>query len=313
MKKIFILTLGTVFLIASCGRIAAAEAPSASTATPLSPTVTATVTPTLAPTETFTPSPTPTETWIAQGPGDVTVPILLYHHIDVSPNSSRYYVPPKKFEEQIKLLHDWGYESITTDMLVQAILTGVELPPRPLIITFDDGHMDNYTTAYPIMQRYGFKGVLYLVANYIGTEGYMDVDQILEMHNAGWEVGSHSMNHLDLTKLDPDKLRDETVGSRKALEERLGIPILTFAYPFGYYDNSVMDYVQFAGYIGAMGASGYTPAQGKWNLFYLQRVEIKSSEDAKTFTRFLPWHGDPTYLPTDTPTPKLTPSHTPNP
>jgi len=248
-----------------------------------------------------------------QGPGDVTVPIILYHRIDVSPINSRYYVTPGKFEEQMKLLRDWGYTSITTTMLIQAINEGAELPPRPFLLTIDDGNLDNYTNAFPIMQKYGFTGVLYLVGNYIGAQNYMNVEQVLEMHNAGWEVGSHSMSHLDLTKLESDAIRTEIVGSRETLEEILGIPVLTFAYPFGFKNESAVDYIKFAGYIGAMGASGYTPAQGMWNLYYLQRVEIKGSEDAKTFTRFLPWQGDPSFLPTDTPMPSLTPSRTPRP
>jgi peptidoglycan/xylan/chitin deacetylase (PgdA/CDA1 family) len=108
-------------------------------------------------------------------------------------------------------------------------------------------------------------------------------------------------------------MRYEIVGSREFLEEKLGVPVLTLAYPFGLYNDAAVDYIKFAGYIGAMGASGYSPAQGKWNLYDLQRAEIKGSEDAKTFTRFLPWKGDPSFLPTDTPTPSPTPSRTPKP
>lgn len=315
MKKIIILTLGMMFLVAACAESSAQAIAPNLTETPLPPTVTASAQPTLSPTETFPPSPTPvpTEAWVVQGPGDVTIPIILYHRIDISPIDSRYYVAPEKFGEQMKLLHDWGYTTITTTMLIQAITQGAELPPRPFLITIDDGNLDNYTNAFPIMQKYGFTGVLYLVGNYIGAQDYMNVDQVLEMHSAGWEVGSHSMSHLDLTKLEPDALRIEIIDSREMLEEKLGIPVLTFAYPFGFKNESALDYVKFAGYMGAMGASGYTPAQGLWNLYYLQRVEIKGSEDAKTFTRFLPWQGDPSFLPTDTPTPSPSPSRTPRP
>ena len=315
MKKIIILTLGMMFLVAACAESSAQAIAPNLTETPLPPTVTASAQPTLSPTETFPPSPTPvpTEAWVVQGPGDVTIPIILYHRIDLSPIDSRYYVAPEKFGEQMKLLHDWGYTTITTTMLIQAITQGAELPPRPFLITIDDGNLDNYTNAFPIMQKYGFTGVLYLVGNYIGAQDYMNVDQVLEMHSAGWEVGSHSMSHLDLTKLEPDALRIEIIDSREMLEEKLGIPVLTFAYPFGFKNESALDYVKFAGYMGAMGASGYTPAQGLWNLYYLQRVEIKGSEDAKTFTRFLPWQGDPSFLPTDTPTPSPSPSRTPRP
>jgi len=233
----------------------------------------------------------------------VTIPIILYHHISVSPINSRYYVPPVNFEKQIKLLHDWEYTTITIEQLLLAIDFGTSLPPRPIIITFDDGHLDNYTAAYPIMQKYGYTGVLYIVYNYIGADGYLSVEQIQEMHANGWEVGSHSLNHYDLTTLDDDGKHKEIIESRTMLAQLLGFPINTFAYPFGAKDLASIDYVDFAGYEAAMGASGYTPAQGKWNINYLQRIEIKGNEDAKTFTRFLPWKGDPIYLPTDTPVP----------
>jgi peptidoglycan/xylan/chitin deacetylase (PgdA/CDA1 family) len=216
---------------------------------------------------------------------------LLFHHISVSPINSRYYVPPETFEQEIKVLSDWGYTSITATMLAQTITQGRQLPPHPILITFDDGHVDNYTNAFPIMQKYGFTGVLYIVGNYLGTNGYMDREQILEMYKAGWEVGSHTMNHYDLTKLTPEQLHREVFNSRKKLETVLGIDILTFAYPFGAVNRSVISYAQAAGYIAAMGAEGYTDNQGKWNLYNLQRVEVKSSEDAKTFTRFLSWQG----------------------
>ncbi|MFN3742990.1 MAG: polysaccharide deacetylase family protein [Anaerolineales bacterium] len=177
--------------------------PSPSPSTPSIITSTTLPKPTLTPTGTFTPlpsptiAPIPTETWIVQGPGDVTVPILLYHHIADSTISNRYYISPQKFEAQMKLLHDWGYASITTEMLIRAITAGEKLPPHPFLLTLDDGNLDNYLNAFPIAQKYGFKGVLYLVVNYIGTENYMNVAQILEMYNAGWEVGSHGVNHKE--------------------------------------------------------------------------------------------------------------------
>jgi peptidoglycan/xylan/chitin deacetylase (PgdA/CDA1 family) len=319
MKKLHTLTLilGIALLTTSCSGTVATEAPSTHTATPLPPPLTVTPQPTPTATETIRPSPSPTsiptEAWVIQGPGDVTIPILLYHHIDTSPINSRYYVTPEKFEAQMKLLHDWGYTSITATMLIQAITQGAKLPPRPFVLTMDDGHLDNYTNAFPITQKYGFTGVLYLVSNYIGAENYMTVDQVLEMYRAGWEVGSHSMNHFDLTKVNAETAYAEVIDSRRVLEEMLGIPVLTFAYPFGAYNNAAMDYVKAAGYSGAMGASGYTPAQGLWNLYYLQRVGIKGSEDEKTFTRFLPWHGAPSVLPAETSSPASLPLSTSSP
>jgi peptidoglycan/xylan/chitin deacetylase (PgdA/CDA1 family) len=313
MNKLLTMMVWAPLLLSGCnGMIFGAPSPTA-TATAMPPTATASAT--LIPTRmpTFTPSPIPTPTWVTQGPDAVQVPILIYHHIEVSPIDSRYYVRPDRFEDQIKLLRDWEYTSISTELLVKAITQGAKLPPRPVIITFDDGHLDNYTTAFPIMQKYSFTGVLYIVGKYLGTPGYMNSDQIIEMYHAGWEVGSHSMSHPDTTILEPEQQRYEIVESRKFLQDILGLPILTFAYPFGAEDRAATDYAHFAGYIAAMGATGFTSDQGSSNLYVLQRMEVKGQDDVKTFLRFLPWHGDPIYLPTDTPTPTARPSRTPIP
>jgi len=316
MKKYSLLILTLSLLLSGCGSLAlVAPAPTSSpTASPI-PSTTATDSPSPTPTltQTFTPSPVPTTTRVFQGPDAVSVPILLYHRIDVSPIGSRYYVTPEKFEEQIKLLRDWEYTSITTQMLVEAITHGYPLPPRPVILTFDDGNLDNYNSAFPIMQKYGFTGVLYIVEGFVGAGGYMNAEQIVEMYNAGWEIGSHSVTHRDLNSLDPASQRYEIVESRERLQAKLGVPVMTFAYPFGVNSGGVVDYVKFAGYIAGMGATGFQWEQGSGNLFVLQRCEIQGWEDAKTFIRFLPWWGDPAFLPTDTPTPTLRPSRTPIP
>lgn len=234
---------------------------------------------------------------IFQGPGTVFVPILLYHRIDVSNTQSQYYVPPDKFEEQMKLLHDWGYTTITTELLVQAIREGANLPQRPIILTFDDGHLNNYTIAYPIMKKYGFTGALYIVGEYIGSPNYMNADQIKEMVHNGWEVGNHSMNHFDLTLLDTQQQQQyEIVASREVLEDQLDVPIQTFAYPFGIYDQTVINLTYSTGYIAAMG-TGYTYNQGVFNLLALQRRGVNGTRDIKEFASFLPWQGDPVYLP----------------
>jgi len=312
---VLIIALAISMNMAGCNGLTAVASSPSSTATRVPPTETPTVappsaTPTITPTA--TPQPTATPTWVVQGPDAVKVPILLFHHIAVSPIGSRYYVPPDKFEAYLKLLHDWGYTTITTSALIQAITQGVSLPPRPLLITFDDGNEDNYTNAFPIMQKYGFTGVLYIVVQFMNQPNYLTTSQIKEMAAAGWEVGSHSETHRDLIT-STDTLRYEIVQSRQDLEDRLGVPILTFAYPFGDENSAAGDYVHFAGYIAAMGASGFTWDQGKGNLYVLQRCEIKASDDVKSMTRFLPWLGDPSFLPTDTPTPTPTSSRTPIP
>ena len=204
----------------------------------------------------------------------------------------------------MKLLKEWGYETISTDLLVKAINEGAELPPRPIIITFDDGNLNNYTAAFPIMQKYGFTGVLYIVGNYMGADQFMNADQIKQMAAAGWEVGSHGMNHKDLTLLEPQEQRSEIVDSKNYLQNTLGFPINTIAYPYGLYDPSVIDYSYFAGYTAGM-SLGASQQQGAGNLYALQRRDIKGTYNLNNFAYFLPWKGDPIYLPaTPTSTPQ---------
>jgi peptidoglycan/xylan/chitin deacetylase (PgdA/CDA1 family) len=249
---------------------------------------------------------------VAQGPDRVIVPILLYHRIGVSSTNNPYYLPPDKFEQQMKLLHDWEYTVIPVELLVKAIKEGAELPPRPVILTFDDGDVSVYTTAFPIMQKYGLTGVTYIVGNYMGTDGYMSAGQIKKLVAAGWEVGSHSRSHRDLTRLAPEVQRMEIVEARKVLQKATGADVSTFAYPFGLMNSAVGDYAHFAGYIAAMGL-GFTADQGKSNLFWLQRRDIPGSIDIKRFAGNLPWQGDPAFVPPDTPTPTPTASRTPIP
>jgi peptidoglycan/xylan/chitin deacetylase (PgdA/CDA1 family) len=287
LKNYFFAVLAVLFTL-GCGGLTLLTQPAPTaiieptwTLSPLpSATETATATQTFILTDTATVSPSPTFTdtptltltpepqGYLQGPGEVVVPILLYHHIDISPSDNAYYIPPLEFEKQMYLLREWGYTTISVEMLVTAIKQGALLPPKPIILTFDDGTKSTFTHALPIMQKYDFTGTSYIVYNYIGVDNnYMDVGQIRALAAAGWEIGSHSISHVDLTQ-HPERERDEIVDSRHKLESLLNVPIGSFAYPFGTYDRSSVDYAHFAGYQAAMGLGLQTDQSDK-KLFYL--------------------------------------------
>ncbi len=233
-----------------------------------------------------------------QGPNEVIVPILLYHHVGVPQSASPYYTSPIEFERQMYLLHEWGYQTISVELLVTSIKQGAELPPKPIILTFDDGGETVFTHALPIMQKYGFTGTTYIVFNYVGISNYMNVDQIRGLYAAGWEIGSHSISHADLT-VRTDRQRDEIVESRRKLRVLLDLPISTFAYPFGAYDKDSLYYVHYAGYIAAMGL-GNESLQGNKNLFYLYRMAVNGDQNLEAFALLLPWRGDLSNLPATT-------------
>ena len=257
------------------------------------PTQTATLPPseTPPPTDTLAPSLTTEPQWIVQGPGEIVVPILLYHHIGFSLKEDNiYYVSPEAFDQQMNLLYQWGYKTILVELLSRGIQAGGELPPRPILLTFGEGSETAYTTALPIMQRYGFTGASYIVYNYIGIAHHMNADQIRALHTAGWEIGSHSLSHTELTTR-PERQEGEIVQSRRRLEALLGVPVQSFAYPFGAYDDDSLHYVHFAGYIAALGL-GKESIQGPKNLFYLYRYAVRGDEDLEAFAGRLPWQED---------------------
>ncbi len=292
MSRYWYLNLVFALMLAGCsGQTLAVPHVTETAASTLTPTTTASPTWTPSPTATPTPTitPTPTPIWLVQGPGRIVCPILMYHHIESPGFNSRYHVRPEDFEWHMQMLHDWGYTTIPISLLVQAITQGAPLPPRPVVLTFDDGNISVYTTAWPIMQKFGFIGVVYIVGNRLQADGYMNADQIRELVDAGWEVGSHSMSHADLTKVkDRNILMWETRQSRLVLEAAIGVPVRTFAYPYGLMDDAVRRAVRDAGYEAAVGL-GYTAEQWPSMLYYLWRREVGGDYTIDIFRSVMPW------------------------
>lgn len=246
-------------------------------------TGTATTTPSSTPIPpTLTPSQTPTPTWVYNEPGKVVAPILLYHHVNGENTDSRYRVSIPNFSEQMGALNDLGYTAITISMLVEALTQGRDLPEKPIVITFDDGHMSVYEQAFPIMSEHGFPGVFYIVANRINNlNDFVNVDQISDMVNAGWEIGSHGYSHLDITK-NHASAAYEIGQSKLDLQTALDININTFAYPYGEVNPFVAQKVSDYGYRAGLGLG--TSITHTYNtLYYLNRIEIQGDYTLSKF------------------------------
>jgi peptidoglycan/xylan/chitin deacetylase (PgdA/CDA1 family) len=268
----------------------AAAATETATAT-LKPTATKVPTATLTPLPTSTFTPTPTATWAVHPPDNITAPILLYHHINDDDTTNRYVVSLAAFTAQMQALRDWGYTPITLSALVEVLVHGGPLPARPVVITFDDGNEDVYQNAFPILKRFGYPATTFIVANRVGAPEFVDADQLKEMAAAGWEIGSHGWSHIDVT-LDKDVLNKEVAQSRLNLEEKLGVPVKVFAYPFGTTNPEVSQKVQDYGYTAAVGLG--TLNKETWGLlYYLSRQEVRREYDMAAFGKLLPWQGAP--------------------
>jgi peptidoglycan/xylan/chitin deacetylase (PgdA/CDA1 family) len=180
------------------------------------------------------------------------VPVIGYHAIQPPVEGSAYpelFVPQADFVEQMKWLDEHGYEAVTLDQVEDAWYEGGELPPKPVVLTFDDGYLSQYVAAFPALEHFHWPGVLNLVAKDADLPDE-DVRKMLEA-DPPWELASHTTTHADLTTLDPGALRDEVDGSRRILRERFGVPVNNFCYPAGQYDDAVITAVKAAGYRGA--------------------------------------------------------------
>jgi peptidoglycan/xylan/chitin deacetylase (PgdA/CDA1 family) len=251
------------------------------------PTFTYTPTSTNTPLPTDTPVPTETPARVWTPPGHVTAPILLYHHVSDAGYGNRYYITVDDFRAQMEALRDWGYTTITPSDLVNVLINGGELPDRPVVITFDDGNVNIYENAFPIMHELGFVGAVYIVANRLQAKNYLHVEQLQAMANNGWEIGSHAMSHTDLTT-DYSIARYEILQSRLTLEDATGEPINTFAYPYGKTDEFVTNRVSEYGYQAGMGL-GSSYEHTLWTLFYLSRIEVQGDYGFSKFASLLPW------------------------
>jgi peptidoglycan/xylan/chitin deacetylase (PgdA/CDA1 family) len=220
--------------------------------------------------------------WIQVGPGAINVPILLYHHVCPCPTPNWLETNSDIFEYQMQFLVRHGFQTITTTQLREAILQGALLPPKPIIITFDDGYENIFEHAFPIMEKYGLTGTIYVIAECIGDEGFASVDQLLELSAAGWEIGSHTMLHKDLTLLSPSQVKIELLSSRIFLQEVLGIEIHSLAYPFGLFNEEIARSARNYGYSTAMGLGLYV-YHGSYSLYYLNRQPIDGSDAMQEF------------------------------
>jgi peptidoglycan/xylan/chitin deacetylase (PgdA/CDA1 family) len=179
------------------------------------------------------------------------VPILEYHMVN-DKEADTYAVPTAEFKEQLDYLREQGYQTISMLDFMKAKKGKLELPAKPIILTFDDGYEDNYTELLPILERYDMKATVFMVTNFIGTEGYLSWDQLRDMQTRGIEIGSHTANHNPVSELTDDEIRDE-LGLSKLLLEWNGIhTVYFFSYPNGIYNKTALDLLPKDDYLGAV-------------------------------------------------------------
>src|SRR5215831_18320742 len=199
--------------------------------------------------------PAPTAV-VPPGRSSVRVPILMYHYIRVNPDPGdrlgfNLSVTPADFAHQMEWLAEHAYHPVDFDDLRSYLLGNQSLPARPVILTFDDGYRDMFTTAFPILRAHQFKGVSYVVSGFLNSPNYVTSEMLQEMDALGIQIGAHTVSHADLTRISAASLRSEEFDSKAALEAAVGHPVLDFCYPSGKFNDAVISAVQAAGFLTA--------------------------------------------------------------
>jgi len=202
------------------------------------------------------------------------VPILEYHVLGRPQTEVAYpelYVPRASFSKQMDWLDQQGFEAVTLEQVEEAWYHGGTLPPKPMVISFDDGYRPQYTFAMPELRKHGWAGVLNLKAE--GSDLY--VSNVEAMLEAGWELAAHTIHHSDLTTLEGEALEEEVAGSREILQREYGVPVKNFCYPAGRFDSTVIAAVEAAGYVGA--TTEIPGLATKDHPYELARIEVLGS------------------------------------
>ncbi len=181
------------------------------------------------------------------------VPILCYHRIkDLRPNdgpmTKTYTVTPAGFAAQMKILSDNGYHSILPDQLYDYLLHNKPLPENPVMITFDDTQKEQYTLGAPEMEKYGFKGVFFIMTVSINRPNYMSKSEIKELSDKGHTIASHTWDHHMVTKYTDEDWVTQIEKPKMKLEKITGKTITDFAYPFGLWNTKALPEIKKRGY-----------------------------------------------------------------
>jgi glycosyltransferase involved in cell wall biosynthesis/peptidoglycan/xylan/chitin deacetylase (PgdA/CDA1 family) len=231
---------------------------------------------------------------------DAGTRILAYHAIEdlADAQDGQYGVPPRLFAEQIAALLESGYRFIDADDLLEH-LHGRPLPPRSVLLTFDDAYESVLTNAAPVLSRLGIRGLVCVVGDQIG--GYnawaaehgaarlplLSAAQLATLQAEGWEIASHSRRHAHLTTLRARELRADLRQSRDALAAAgLGTPRL-FVYPYGEQDARVRAHVRRAGFAAALAVTTDRAYPGPGNRYALPRVEVERDTAPSALLRLL--------------------------
>ena len=187
----------------------------------------------------------------------VRVPILMYHYVEYVKDKGdkirlSLNTTPYTLEQEIKTLSDAHFTFMTNSELADVLSGKSKLPPKPILLTFDDGYRDFYTDAYPILKKYHAKATQYVIAGFLDRSNHLTTAQLQEIGNDGLvEIGAHTVHHVWLKGRSLKDVNNEVFQSKVILQKIINKPVVSFAYPFGAFDEQAIQVVRDAGFTSA--------------------------------------------------------------
>lgn len=214
------------------------------------------------------------------------VPVLCYHRIVASGKPSDYTISVEEFSAHIKMLADSGYTSVLPDQLLNYLTTGAPLPPKPVMISFDDTRAEHFAVAEPVLSKYGFKGVYFIMTVAIGKPGYMNAAQIKTLADSGNTIGSHTYDHQDMRKvIKPEDWDKQLDRSLLQLEKITGRKPDVFAYPFGLWNDAAAGELKKRGVKAAFQLTQKKSPSSP--LYTIRRLLVTGYWNAKTLSAYM--------------------------
>jgi len=219
----------------------------------------------------------------------IKVPILAYHHVlpvnakvDESIKNSPFTISDAQFYEQMLFLSQNGYQPINFSQLLNS-MEKLEVG-KPIVITFDDGWVDNFEYAYPTLKAFGVSATFFVITGHVNSSGCMSWKQLNEMQNHNMEIASHTHSHTPLELLSNSELQWELTHSKNLLDENIGKNSARLSFPHGSYSKIVLNAAKNAGYLSCATSNfGYVTSSSK--VYELPRILIRKSHDISQFVK----------------------------
>lgn len=213
---------------------------------------------------------------------DKPIPILMYHSIAYEKGNDLR-IPKEKFREQMKFLKDNGYTTLTLTEVNDLFTKNIPVPKKSVVLTFDDGYVDNYTNAFPILKEFSIKATVFVITDWVDKlPQFMTTAQLNEMDENGIDIEAHTQVHKELDTLSYVEQLKTLKGSKEFLEKNLNKKVNFMAYPFGRYNSTTIKAAKEAGYTVALKMEGGW-AKKENGMLTLNRIYIGAKDSIDVF------------------------------